>query len=628
MDAAGIPHAPDSALTVGLALAAGMVAQVIARHLRVPGIVLLLAAGVLLGPDLLGVVRPELLGGGLQTLVGFAVAVILFEGGLNLNVSSLRRQGRPIRQLLTYGVVVTTVGGALAARLLMEWDWRRAILFGTLVIVTGPTVITPLLRRIKLQRRLATVLEAEGVLVDAVGAIVAVVALEVALSPSSGSIALGFWHVLSRLVIGAAMGAAGGVLMALVLKRDWLVPEGLQNVFTLSLVVALFQLANTALPESGIVAAAVAGIAVGNVRHQALGELKEFKEQLTVLFIGMLFVLLAADVRVEQVLDLGWAGVATVAALMFVVRPLNVVAGTWGTNLTTRERVFLSWLAPRGIVAAAVASLFATSLQHAGLEGGTEMRALVFLVIAATVLIQGLSGGLFAGLLGLRRPSDDGFAILGAGELGRAFARLLKRQGQDVVLIDSSPDNCRRAEEEDLRVLHGSALAESVLRRAELDTRAGCLAITSNDEVNHMFAAKARREFKVARVWVALRAGHVSVTPKMVEEIGAHVLLGRPRNLDLWSLRLERGVAGLELWPSSPGAQPSVDAPGDDQLVLPLAVVRGRSVRLADETLELRPDDVLAVLVFGERREAAEAWLTAQGWLPPEAEVRSASDLV
>ena len=204
----------EPAFNVGLALAVGMLAQALARHLRIPGIVLLLAAGVLLGPDLLGIVRPDSLGDGLQMLVGFAVAVILFEGGLNLNLRRLRREALSIRRLATWGAIVTAVGGALAARLLLDWSWTLSALFGTLVIVTGPTVINPLLRRIRVNPNLATVLEAEGVLVDAIGAIVAIVALEVALSPSGESLALGSWHLLSRLGFGAILGTVTGLLLA------------------------------------------------------------------------------------------------------------------------------------------------------------------------------------------------------------------------------------------------------------------------------------------------------------------------------------------------------------------------------------------------------------------------------
>jgi NhaP-type Na+/H+ or K+/H+ antiporter len=254
--------AHNSALLIALALAAGMVAQALARHLRIPGIVLLLAAGVLLGPDGLRIIHPEVLGHGLQDLIGFSVAVILFEGGLNLEWRRIRRQARAIRRLLSLGALVTAVGGALAVRLALDWAWPMAVLFGTLVIVTGPTVITPLLRRIKVRRDLETILETEGVIVDAIGAVVAIVTLEVVLGASGESLALGFLHLPSRLVFGIVFGLAGGILLAALLRWRRVVPEGLENIFTLSLALAIFQLSNALMEETGIVSVIVAGMVV------------------------------------------------------------------------------------------------------------------------------------------------------------------------------------------------------------------------------------------------------------------------------------------------------------------------------------------------------------------------------
>jgi NhaP-type Na+/H+ or K+/H+ antiporter len=497
MTTPGLQHNP--ALTVAVALAAGMVAQAAARHLRVPGIVLLLATGVLLGPDVLALVHPQDLGGTLHTLVGFAVAIILFEGGLNLEFKKIRRQASSIRRLNSVGAVITAVGGSLAAHLLLGWDWTRSILFGTLVIVTGPTVINPLLRRLRVHRQLATVLEAEGVLIDAIGAVVAVVALEVALSPAGSSLAHSSFDVLTRLGLGILMGAAGGLLIAGLLRVHRLLPEGLENVFTLSMVLALFQSADALVHESGIVAVTTAGILVGNSKTQALRDLREFKEQLTVLFIALLFVLLAADVRLGEVAQMGWAGMGTVLALMLLVRPLNVLVCTAGSDLNTREKLFLSWVAPRGIVAAAVASLFAERLTAAGMAGGHELRALVFLVIGVTVLVQGLSGAAVAKLLRVRRPSDSGYTILGASDLSLCIGELLREAGQEVLFLDSNPALCRTAEDRGFRVLYGNALSDTLVQRAELDGRAGCLCTTSNDGVNFIFAKKAREEFKVPR---------------------------------------------------------------------------------------------------------------------------------
>lgn len=614
MSAAAL-HSP--ALTIALALAAGMTAQVVARHLRIPGIVLLLAAGVLLGPDGLGVVRPGTLGRSLHDLVGFAVAVILFDGGMNLNLGRLRREARSIRQIVTLGAVVTAAGGALAARWILGWDWTLAVLFGTLVIVTGPTVITPLLRRIKVKERVATVLEAEGVLGDAVGALIAVVTLEVVLSPAGPSLAAGAWDLASRLGFGALLGTAAGLLLALLLRYQRLIPEGLESVFTLAAVVALFQGSNALMPESGILSVIMAGLVVGNARAHVVSELLEFKEQLTVLLVGLLFVLLAADTRLSEVYALGWPGLLTVAVLMFLVRPVNVLVGTLGSDLTLRERAFVAWLAPRGIVAAAVSSLFAQTLEAEGIAGGGGLRALVFLVIAVTVVVQGLSGGAVARLLDLRRPADNGFVVLGAHSLSLALGRVLRAAGEEVVFIDSNPDAVHEAEEAGFRALHGSGLDEPVQERAALDTRAGCLGATSNEEVNLLFARRARKDFKIKRVWVAVRQGHLGVDEEVVQRLGGHVLFGAPQKLTTWIQRLEEGGATVEAWrldaPPPAGRQSIPDA-GDG--LLPLAYERGRRVLPVDESVTFRKGDILHAVLSGPERLEAAGWLESHGWVP------------
>ena len=617
----------DPAFNVGLALAVGMLAQALARHLRVPGIVLLLAAGVLLGPDLLGIVRPDSLGEGLQTLVGFAVAVILFEGGMNLNLRRLRREALAIRRLVTWGALVTAVGGALAARWLLGWDWTLSALFGTLVIVTGPTVINPLLRRIRVNPNLATVLEAEGVLVDAIGAIVAVVALEVALSPSGQSLAMGALHLMTRLGFGALLGTVTGLAVAALLRSEHWVPEGLGNVFTLAMALAVFQLSNGLIEESGIVTVTAAGLVVGNVKTRVLSDLKEFKEQLTVLLIGMLFVLLAADVRLEEVRELGWPGAATVVVLMLVVRPLNIAVGTWGSDLPLRDKAFLSWLAPRGIVAAAVSSLFAAKLAQAGIAGGSQLRALVFLVIAVTVLVQGLSGGLVARLLGVRRPSNQGLVMLGASPLGLALGRLLSAADTRVVFLDSNPQASRQAEEAGFRVFYGNALSEAVLLRADLDGRAAAIGVTPNEELNLLFARKAREEYKVPVVRVGLTSREGLATRELVHEIGARVLFGRARNLIAWSERISRGAVSVGRWKLASRTfdvtEPPQSRTHPRNFVLPLTIESDEGVHQAiDDRTPFRKGDVARLAIHDDRRQEAEAWLAQEGWqeLPDEAD--------
>jgi NhaP-type Na+/H+ or K+/H+ antiporter len=467
------------ALTVTLALAAGVLAQSLARHVRVPGIVLLLVAGASLGPDGLGWVEPQGLGDGMFAIVDLAVAVILFEGGLNLEISRLRRAQAPIRRLVTFGALVTLLGGTVAVRALLEWDWAPAVLFGSLVVVTGPTVVGPLISELRLRPKVATVLEAEGVLIDPIGAIVAVLVLELVLAPGADAFASGTLGLAISVGFGAGAGALAGVLIAWILRIRPVVPEGYENIMVLASVLLLFQGCSFFVPHSGILAVAIAGVVVGNIRSPVDRDLREFKDQLSVLLIGLLFVLLAADIRFDDVQALGWRGLGVVAALVIAVRPAGVLLSTLASDLSGRERLFIAWVAPRGIVAAAIASLTAVALQKAGLEGATELRALVFLTIGGTVLLAGLTAGPVAALLGQRLPGRDAVAILGAGGMGLALAKELRAAEVPVVFLDANPQSCRRAEEAGFPVVYGDALQERTLTRARFDRVAIAIGLTA-----------------------------------------------------------------------------------------------------------------------------------------------------
>lgn len=622
-----LPAAPTGggvgpALTVACALAAGMIAQVAARHLEVPGIVLLLLVGVLLGPEVAGVIQPGNLGHALEVLVGMSVAVILFEGGLNLSLQRLREEAVTIRRLITLGAVITAVGGALLSRYFMDWPWQLAVPFGTLVVVTGPTVINPILRRIRVRPNVATILEGEGVLIDALGAILAVVALEVVLAATAAEAATGLLAGLpGRLAVGVGLGVGGGFALGKLLEWERAVPEGLENIVTLSLVLVLFEVSEAILPETGIMTAAVAGLVVGNMDTGVLDELKEFKEQLTVLLIGLLFVLLAATVRLEDVLGLGWAGVATVAGLVLVVRPLNVVASTAGSELTIRERAFLAWLAPRGIVAAAVASLFATWLGEAGVPGGEELQALVFLVIAFTVVVQGGLGGIVASALGVRRETDQGWVVVGANPLGRALARALSIDGEDVVVVDSSTPEVQAAEREGLRVVFGSASEERTLQRAETAYRRGLVAVTPNQAVNLLAAAVARSEFGTSSLTVGMNSRMREIRESQVNRFGGGVLFGEPVDLEYWIHEIRHGNVDIGRWclesPDLAEEDPERPvSPRGEASVLPLVVVReGRPRPVDDRTHFQQGDEVYFAWPYSGGARAGR-WLEERGWRP------------
>jgi NhaP-type Na+/H+ or K+/H+ antiporter len=597
----------NASLTIALALAVGLIAQAVAARLRLPGLVLLLVAGVLVGPDVANVIRPSLLEGSLHALVGFAVAVILFEGGLGLDIQRLRRERRAIRQLVTLGALVTAVAGTFAARITMGWSIRLCILFGTLIVVTGPTVVTPLLRRIKVTSTVGTILEAEGVLIDAIGAIVAAVALEIALHPSGTRLALGPLEIAGRLAAGAAIGAVGGLVIALPLRRPDVVPERLENVLTLAMVLTIYEVSGALLHESGLSAAVTAGIVVRNARVHVERELREFKEQLTVMLVGLLFILLAADVRLDDVRALGWSGVALTLVIIVVIRPLSVLVGTWGAGLGWRERLFIGWIGPRGIVAAAVASLFATELGAAGVEGGVELRAMVFLLIAASVLWSGLTGGAMASLLGLRRNREHGWLILGANGVGRTLARLLSGAGHDAVCIDSNPNAIRAAEAEGISVIYGNGLDTLTLQRGEVDTRIGTIALTGNDEVNFLFSQRARREARQLRLCIALESLGSGVTQAMVHGLGAEVLSGGGLDVDRWSKLIERNEASVRWfrWVGGSRDQPLVLEQQGNPPYVPLVVRRSGTVVPVSDATRFRKDDELGCLVHAGRAEVA-----------------------
>ena len=608
-------HLESAPLTVGLALAVGMLAQILARHLKVPGIVLLLAAGVLLGPQVAGILHPKELGDGMRILVGFAVAVILFEGGLILDIRRLRKEAKGIRRIVTIGSLITAVGGTLAAKLFMGWTWPVSLLFGTLVIVTGPTVVTPLLRRINVNRRVATVLEAEGVFGDAIGAILAVVTLQVIVEPQMGLLS-GVGTAFATLGIGTVIGAIGGFLIAGLLRVERLIPEGLESVTTLCMVLGIFQLSDAVMHESGIAAAIVAGLVVGNVKSHVSEELKEFKEQLTVMFIGLLFVLLAADVRLQTVFDLGWQGIAVVLVLMFIVRPLNIAASMAGTEVTFKEKAFMAWLAPRGIVAAAVASLFAQKLETAGIQGGASLQALVFLVITATVVLQGLSGGFIAKGLGITRPRDKGYVLLSAGPVARNIGRILQDGGEPVVLIDTNADACHAAEEAGLRVFFGSGLKESVQLRAEISARRGIISLTPSDSTNLLFVKDARKAHKVSNAWASLHP-RGRVTAEMLHEVGGDLLGGDEFDVSRWDTMLGRGTAKTEAWRAGkPGKDKADPMPRPVGVVLLACGKPGGRMRPIDSHDLPKVGETVWIMITDDERAASEAWLAEQAYVP------------
>ena len=489
-------------LQIVIAVLAGISAQVVAEYAKVPSIVFLLLFGILLGGDCLDILHPHDLGIGLEVLVALSVAIILFEGGLNLELRELGKVSNSLRNLVTIGTLITLVGGGMAAHWLAEFPWSIAFLYASLVVVTGPTVIGPLLKQVRVDRQVATLMEGEGVLIDPIGAILAVVVLNTIINTSAAPLDIISGLVL-RLGIGTVVGAVGGWLLGLFLKQANSLSDELKNLVVLAVVWGLFGLSQSLRGESGLMATVAAGIVVkaSSIPEERL--LKRFKGQLTVLCVSVLFVLLAADLSIASVVALGWGSVAAVFVLMLVVRPISIAVCTWNSNMNWRQKIFLAWIAPKGIVSASVASLFAILLTEKGINGGDAIKALVFLTILMTVFFQGLTARWVANWLKITSKNAGGAVIIGCNPLGRFMGRLFQQLGESVVMIDTDPEACQKAEADNLTVFQSSALDTEVLTEAGIESMGTFLALTNNGEVNLVLAQRAMEEFQPPKVLAA-----------------------------------------------------------------------------------------------------------------------------
>lgn len=486
-------------LQIVISVIAGISAQVLGELLKIPSIVFLLLLGIILGRDGLKILQTHQLGVGLEVMVALSVAVILFEGGLSLKLRDLGKVSSSLRNLVTFGTLITLMGGGMAAHWLGEFPWTIAFLYASLVVVTGPTVVSPLLKQVKVDRQVATLLEGEGVLIDPVGAILAVVVLDTILNGQNDPFAA-FFGLIIRLGIGAIIGGVGGWLLGLILQKAKFLSDDLKTLIVLAGLWGLFGLSQFIRSESGLMTTVVSGLVLGSFSLPEERLVRRFKGQLTILAVSVLFILLSADLSIASIFALGWGSLWTVLALMFIVRPINVWLCTLNSGLNWRQKLFVCWVAPRGIVSASVASLFSILLTERGLNGGDAIKALVFLTIMLTVFLQGLTAGFVAKWLQITSTEATGAVIIGCNPLSILIGRLLQEKGESVVLIDSDPEACEQAEKANLMVFLSNGLDLKTLENAGLDSVGTFLAMTSNGQVNVILAERAALEFHTPRV--------------------------------------------------------------------------------------------------------------------------------
>jgi NhaP-type Na+/H+ or K+/H+ antiporter len=433
---------------VGLAsiLLLGIGAQWLAWRLRLPSILLLLLVGLAAGP-LSGnrLLDPdELFGDSLLPFVSLAVATILLEGGLTLRFRKLRGAGRAVTQLVVVGVPVTWALATLAARWTLGMEWRLALLLGAILVVTGPTVILPLLRHIRPRGAAGSLVRWEGIVTDPIGAVLAVLVFQGMFLAGRQATAEAVLGLLKALLAGGAAGVLGAGLLVLLLRRR-LVPDYLHSGVALAIAIGAFLASNAVQHESGLLAVTLMGVALANQELAHVEHIIEFKENLRVLLISTLFILLAARLPIEEFREFDLHNLLFVAVLIVVVRPITIYLGTLGAGLTWRERAFAAWMAPRGIVAAAVASVFALDLAQAGYPDPDRLVSSVFAVILVTVTLYGLTAGPLARRLGLSEENPRGVLVLGAHSWARELAKVLASAGIEVLLVDANRREVRAA---------------------------------------------------------------------------------------------------------------------------------------------------------------------------------------
>ncbi|MEE4203597.1 MAG: sodium:proton antiporter [Halieaceae bacterium] len=463
-----------------------LAAQWLAWRIRVPAILFLLAFGLIMGPGT-GLLNPDALFGDLLfPFISLSVAVILFEGSLTLRFEDIRGHGVVVSRLISWGVVIIWVAVAAFSHWFVGLEWSVAALFGAIMTVTGPTVIMPMLQAVRPTPAVARVLRWEGILVDPLGAMLAVLTFTVIIATQLTNTWMEVGALLVRMLAsGLLLGAAAGYLWGRALRRYWL-PSFLHNVATLLVVFGVFALADTFAEESGLLAVTVMGVWLANTKGLHIRELLDFKESLSILLISGLFIILAARLDIEQLQAVGWPALAVMLGIQFIGRPIKVMICSMGTSLTWSERYLLGWMGPRGIIAAAISAVFALRLEEAGISDAALLVPMAFVVIAGTVVLQSLTARPLAKILGVVEPEPEGVLIYGANSFSQALAKVLIDAGFRVVISHSDWDSLRAARMAGVPTYYGNPMSNHAERTLELSGIGKLFAMSRSVEMNQL----------------------------------------------------------------------------------------------------------------------------------------------
>ncbi|RMZ50872.1 cell shape-determining protein [Flavobacteriaceae bacterium PRS1] len=499
-------------LEIGGIIVLGILAQWFAWKLKIPAILPLLLIGLFVGPiaaeflseDGTKWIEPVwngkeglFAGETLFYFVSLSISIILFEGGLTLKLKEIRNVGHVvITKLITLGSLVTFIGAAITAHYAFSLSWEISFLFSALIIVTGPTVITPILRNIPLKKNVSAILKWEGILIDPIGALIAVLVFEFISVGAGGEFTKTALIDFGKIVLfGSTFGFTFAHALNFFINRKW-IPHYLLNVFALASVIGVFVLSDSFAHESGLLAVVVMGMVLGNSKSEYLKELLYFKESLSILLISILFILLSANINMEDLLLIyNWQTAILFAIVVFVLRPIGVFLSTHKSNLRLNEKLFISWVGPRGIVAAGIASLFGLKLVNDGIEGAEYITPLVFMIVLGTVLLNATTARLFARIVGVFLKKTNGILIIGASNVSRLIANYLEKNDRHVVLIDSNRTNIAKAKEEGLEAFNTNIYSDALTDNIELNDMGYLMALTGSSDINKYAINKYRNQF-------------------------------------------------------------------------------------------------------------------------------------
>lgn len=493
---------PSSPMFVIVAIGLmGFACQWVAWRTQLPAILYLLLTGVLVGP-VFNVLNPDALFGDLLfPFISLMVAIILFEGSLTLKKSELKEIGGAVRNMVSYGALINAIVTGTAAHILVGLEWELAFLFGAIVVVTGPTVIQPMLKTVRPNKTISRTLRWESIVIDPLGALFAVLVFEwIVVQQSNASLAMVFWVFFLTVAAGFVIGLMFAYFFGLLLRHHW-VPEYLQNYASVAFVSCAYFLADALMHESGLLAVTVMGFWLVNMRGVHMQSILNFKEDLTVMFVSGLFIILAARLDFSTLQQVGWGALGVLFVMQFIARPLKVLICTYGSSFSNAERVLIGWIGPRGIVAAAVSALFALRLEEFNFEHASFLVPLTFSVIIGTVIIQGASARFLAKALNVCEPEAQGYLIIGANPVAIEIAKSLHAENRTVVLCSTYWHEIRQARMANLTTYYGNPMSDHAYINLDLTGIGGLLGLSRDYEHNTAAALRFREDFSTRNVF-------------------------------------------------------------------------------------------------------------------------------